>query len=229
MGRLRVITVNGLRIAALRARFPGSGAYWERRYQRSGTSGAGSYGAQAEYKAAFLNALVAEHGVASVIEWGCGDGNQLSLAEYPKYLGLDVSRTAVSTCVRRFAGDTAKSFAVHDPAAFADPAGFFRAELALSLDVIYHLIEDSVFDAYMRALFASARRLVVIYARDEEGPRQAGHVRHRKFHHWVEAHEGWQLVEVRRRARDDYQDFYVYASDGVPDQESARSAAEGHG
>ena len=78
--------------------FPGSQPYWERRYARGGDSGAGSYGRLAIFKAEFVNSFVRDHGIRSVIEFGCGDGNQLSLAEYPSYFGLDVSRSAVEAC-----------------------------------------------------------------------------------------------------------------------------------
>ena len=75
--------------------FKGSAKYWEDRYARGGTSGAGSYGRAAEWKAQIVNAWVRELGITSVIDWGCGDGNQLSLADYPRYLGLDRSPSAV--------------------------------------------------------------------------------------------------------------------------------------
>ena len=86
--------------------FRGSARYWERNYARGGTSGPGSYNALAEAKAAFLNDFVRTRQVRSVIEFGCGDGHQLSLADYPAYIGLDVSRSAIELCKRRFAGDT---------------------------------------------------------------------------------------------------------------------------
>jgi hypothetical protein len=63
-----------------------------------GTSGPDSYNASAEAKAAFLNEFVRARDVRSVIEFGCSDGNQLSLADYPSYIGLDVSRTAIELC-----------------------------------------------------------------------------------------------------------------------------------
>ena len=122
-----------------------------------------------------------------MIEFGCGDGNQLSLAEYPGYIGLDVSRTAIGLCQRRFAGDPAKSFFLYDGACFTDRAGIFTADLALSLDVVYHLTEDSVFETYLRHLFAAGQRLVVIYSTNAEIGGTAPHVRHRHFTPWVEA------------------------------------------
>ena len=140
--------------------FPGSHEYWEERYAAGGTSGRGSSGELASYKAKFLNEFVQERGITSVIEFGCGDGSQLSLTPYPKYIGLDVARTAIELCSNRFREDRRKSFFLYDPAAFVDRHDIFRAELALSLDVIYHLTEDTVFESYMRHLFGAAEQFV---------------------------------------------------------------------
>src|SRR3954467_11496426 len=87
-----------------------SAAYWEKRYAGGGDSGAGSYGRFADFKAEVLNEFVEAHAIRNVIELGCGDGNQLVLARYPEYLGLDVSPAAVARCRERFASDAGKSF-----------------------------------------------------------------------------------------------------------------------
>ena len=196
-----------------RMRYSDSAHFWERNYALGRTSGGGSYGALAEGKARFLNELVREHAVRRVIEFGCGDGNQLSLAEYPSYIGLDVSRTAIGMCQRKFAGDPAKSFFLYDGACFTDPAGIFAADLALSLDVVYHLTEGPVFETYLTHLFAAGQRLVVIYSTNAEISGTAPHVRHRNFTPWVEANcPGWRLTGVTpgpngERAR---ADFFAY-------------------
>src|ERR1700733_9306823 len=95
------------RLSLLRQRgtFRGSARYWERNYARGGTSGEGSYDALAQGKAVFLNEFVRTREIRSVIEFGCGDGNQLSLADYSSYIGLDVSRSAIERCQHRFATD----------------------------------------------------------------------------------------------------------------------------
>ena len=189
--------VRQLSLLRQRAGFHGSALYWERNYARGGTSGPGSYNAPAEGKAAFLNDLVSTREIRSVIEFGCGDGHQLSLADYPSYIGFDVSRSAIKLCQHRFADDPAKSFFLYDGTCFVDRAGLFTADLAISLDVIYHLIEDQVFDTYMTHLFAAGTRFVVIYATDGEIPDAAPHVRHRHFTRWVQAHgQGWRLAQV---------------------------------
>lgn len=205
--------VRRLSLLRQQAAFHGSARYWERNYAQGGTSGAGSYDALAEGKATFLNDFARTHQVASVIEFGCGDGNQLSLARYPAYIGLDVSRTAIDMCQRRFAGDAAKSFFLYDGACFTDRAGLFAADVALSLDVIYHLTEDEVFHTYLTHLFAAGTRFVIIYATNGERRGTAPHVRHRHFTPWVERHRpDWRLAAVTPGpdSGPDRADFFTY-------------------
>jgi len=203
------------RLSLLRQRlgFRGSAPYWEQNYARGGTSGPGSYGILADGKAAFLNRFVHERDVCSVIEFGCGDGHQLSLAEYPRYVGLDVSRSAIGLCQRRFAGDATKSFFLYDGACFVDRSGVFTGDLAVSLDVIYLLTEDEVFETYMEHLFAAGGRFVVIYATNTEMRGTAPHVRHRRFTDWVDVHcPQWQLGQVAPGTNDvpGRADFFAY-------------------
>lgn len=174
-----------------RLRFRGSRNYWESHYAAGGTSGAGSYGRLARFKAEVLNAFVEEQGIRSVVEFGCGDGNQLSLARYPSYLGFDVSPSAVARCRQRFAGDTTKQFRV-----LSEDRGE-TAELALSLDVLYHLVEDDVFETHLRRLFAAATRFAVIYSTNTDQPdaRPVPHMRNRLFTAWVErCAPDWELI-----------------------------------
>jgi hypothetical protein len=176
-------------------RFPGSVQYWEQRYRNGGNSGAGSYGALAHFKADFLNALVAKEGINSVIEFGCGDGAQLSLAAYPRYCGLDVTKTSIGMCIAKYREDHTKSFILYDSQFFWDPARTLSADLTLSLDVIYHLIEDPVFDRYMNHLFAASTRFVIIYSTDFDQSIPNFHVRHRNFSKVIENRfPEWRLV-----------------------------------
>jgi hypothetical protein len=175
-------------------KFAGSADYWERRYAKGGDSGAGSYGDVARFKADSLNAFVSEHGVQSVIEFGSGDGNQVGLSSYPKYIGLDVSATAIRRCAELYADDGRKSFLRYDPAAFVNH-GALAADLALSLDVILHLVEDEVFDTYMRHLFGASRHYVAVFSPNEERPGTSSHVRYRRFTPWVQQNAPeWRLI-----------------------------------
>lgn len=172
--------------------FQTSGEYWEQRYRNGGNSGAGSYSRLATFKAEILNDFVAKRGIGTVIEIGSGDGAQLTLAEYPAYTGVDVSHVAVESTRRMFADDTSKRFLHSSEVTATD-----RAELALSLDVIYHLVEDSVFESYLGQLFDSATRFVIVYSSNTEKFWTSPHVRHREFTRWVENNRAdFELVET---------------------------------
>jgi SAM-dependent methyltransferase len=178
-----------------------SAAYWERRYRRGDTSGAGSYGANASAKAHVINDLIAGERIRTVVEFGCGDGNQASLINADRYVGLDVSATAVALCSQRFAGDLSKSFFRYDPDRFYDGAGVFAAELALSLEVIFHLVEDEAFERYMSHLFDAATRYVLILSTDHD-EYLARHVRHRTFTGWVDVRQpSWTLKQQTTTSR----------------------------
>jgi SAM-dependent methyltransferase len=193
--------------------FSGSARYWELNYEQGGSSGPGSYGDLGQGKAEFLNGFVRDCNVESVIEFGCGDGHQLSLAKYPHYVGLDVSRAAIRMCKRRFADDPTKSFFLYEGDAFVDRMGLFAADVSISLDVVYHLIEDQVFEAYMKHLFAAGKRYVVVYSTNKEIRDDAPHVRHRQFSLWVEENcSQWGLIDVVRGPSSPPRraDFFVY-------------------
>jgi hypothetical protein len=162
--------------------FTSSETYWESRYRRGGNSGAGSYNRLAVFKAQVVNDFVEQNGVGSVIEFGSGDGAQLELAKYPAYIGVDVSQTAIVTTRRRFSHDTRIRF-LHT----SEINESIRAELSLSLDVIYHLVEDEVFDHYMTQLFNSSTKFVIIYSSNTDMSWPNPHVRHRQFTRWIES------------------------------------------
>lgn len=95
-----------------------------------------------------------------------------------------------------------------------------KADLALSLDVIYHLVEDPVFDTYMRQLFESARKFVIVYSSNMDQAWPAGHVRHRQFTRWVEQNKPeWCLHSSLKNAypygpadpeRTSFADLYIF-------------------
>ena len=84
--------------------------YWDCRYYKGRSSGDGSKGELAIYKSSFINSFVKKHNVNSVIEFGCGDGSQLSLGCYPYYIGYDISPNAITICKRKFPNDQKKTF-----------------------------------------------------------------------------------------------------------------------
>lgn len=200
--------------------FRSSPSYWEQRYRQGGNSGVGSYGRLARFKAETLNQFVAEQAVGSVVEFGCGDGAQLALANYPHYTGFDISPGAVSLCRRKFAGDSSKEF--HDLS--GTRCDTVKADMAMSLDVIYHLVEDSNYDLYMRRLARAGERFLCIYSSNVSLPGHVPHIRHRCFSDWLEVHApGWTLMRKVRNAyphdpanpdETSWADFYFFRRSG---------------
>lgn len=193
-----------------------SGDYWQHRYQKGRDSGAGSYGRLAEYKANFLNEFISANNISSVIEFGCGDGAQLDLARYPQYIGVDIAPTAIEICQQSFEDDYTKCFA-----SYALLPGLPAQEASLSLDVIFHLVEDSIFEKYMRDLFSWATRYVIIYSSNRDENPLSPHVRHRRFTQWIDKNiADWKLhkhasnpypEEEERPGDTSFADFYIYA------------------
>ena len=188
--------------------------YWEKRYATGGNSGAGSYEKFAEFKSAVLNEFVKVNNIDSVIELGCGDGNQLSYADYKKYIGVDVSSSAINICKQKFMNDENKTFFV------IDELKDHRAELAISLDVIFHLVEDAVFAHYMEQLFSVADKYVVIYSSNtDDNELSPKHIKHRNVEKYINRHfPDWELINkinniypyTGDHLTGSFSDFYIY-------------------
>ena len=194
-----------------------SATYWDTRYRAGGTSGAGSAGHLARYKAEVLNGLIAANGIASMIDLGCGDASQLALLKPPPdYVGVDVSPMALARCAARH---PSLRFATPDALAALPPA-----ELTVALDVLYHLVEDDVFARAIQTLFGRATRFVAIYASNADIGFTSPHVRHRCFTDRVAADwPDWRLLahlpnpwpyHPARPDETSFSDFYIYGKSG---------------
>lgn len=180
-------------------------AYWDGRYRNGRSSGVGSEGAVAIAKADYVAALIEQCGVRSVIDWGCGDGVVLGhITAEMDYTGIDVSRTILEK--------VAASHPQHKFLHFSEYDGEMR-DLGLSLDVLFHFPNDRAYQHYLMLLFGSSKRLVCIYATDDDRGLTAAHVRRRNFTRDVELlFPQWQLVYTSRKDGDplDEAAFYVY-------------------
>ena len=136
--------------------------YWEDRYRRGGNSGDGSYGRLRQYKADVLNKLVTQNDIGRAfqhVEVGCGAcGAQLELANYREYIGLDVSRSAISIASQRHDQEIAASRSLRSGPMAAgchrQPRPFSGTDMSISLDVIYHLLTESSFLGHLDLLFS---------------------------------------------------------------------------
>ncbi|MFH1049571.1 MAG: hypothetical protein V1779_01430 [bacterium] len=196
--------------------FSNSGKYWDERYKKGGNSGAGSYNNLAEFKGKIINEFVEENNIETVIEFGCGDGNQLKYFDFKSYFGFDVSNTAISICKELYKADSSKQFKL------LESFDGEKAQLTLSLDVIFHLVEEEVYSDYMKKLFSSSLKYVIIYSSNHnelENNRIAEHVKHRKFSEWVEKNAvDFELIKFipneypydENDIRTSFSDFYIF-------------------
>ena len=191
--------------------------YWENRYSSGNGSGSGSYGRLALFKAEIINDFIKDKNIKNVIEFGVGDRNNLSLYKIKKYTGYDVSDSVISQVQRKFACDKTKKFKT------INNYNGETADLTLSLDVIFHLVENEIFDAYMSRLFDASLHYVIIYSPNKESKRHYGeHVKLRKFTDWVYKHRPkWQLIysiknrypeNIYNANRTSFSNFYIFSN-----------------
>jgi hypothetical protein len=100
-------------------------------------------------------------------------------------------------CKNKFENDMSNRFSLYDSKSFIDNHGIFRAELGISLDVIYHLTENEVYQKYTEHLFSSSEEYVISHSANTDEEHDTGdHVRDRKFTDWVKSNAtGWELAE----------------------------------
>lgn len=157
--------------------------YWEGRYRAGGFSGAGSRGAEAWAKIALVSRVISDHGVTSLLDLGCGDGFVGSRFPVPRYRGVDVSETAIATAAALRPGG---EFSTEPPRPDE------RFDLTVSMDVIFHLVSDTVFRSYMSSLFRFSP-LVLVYGTNKH-LRGRSHVLHREWLSGVP--DGWDVEEM---------------------------------
>ena len=96
-----------------------------------------------------------------------------------------------------------------------------KAELSISLDVIYHLVEDKIYEQYMENLINAATKFVLIYSSNSSiNPYNNEHVRHRCFSEYIDInYKNLKLIEkipnMYPYSEDDSDntslaDFYIY-------------------
>jgi SAM-dependent methyltransferase len=175
--------------------------YWQNRYiEGKRGSGPGSRGEEAKRKATFINGLIEKYRVRRIIDWGCGDGTVAGMLRSRRYVGLDVSEAALALC--RGGINLPRRSWIHFDGLTAPelPPG----DLALSLDVIFHLTDDKLYRRHLDFVFGSAP-LVCVHSSNRA---EAGewHVLHREFVRDVP--DGWQTIHRPADERDI--DFWVF-------------------
>jgi SAM-dependent methyltransferase len=182
--------------------------YWDRRYREGRTSGAGSEGSEGQYKADYVSDFIHNRDIKSVIDWGCGDGQVLDLIrlEDATYIGVDVSPTIVDRMRKKYPYN-GYQFMTSEYA----QSGSYLADLTLSMDVLFHLPDDSDYFGYLDNLFGSASRFVIIYATNTPDGRTARHVFRREFTPDIaDRFPDWELKVAEEPLRPGLASFFVY-------------------
>lgn len=187
-----------------------SSDYWEQRYLSGRSSGNGSYGRLAKFKAKVINNFIKEHSIETVLDLGCGDGNQATYLNCQEYIGFDVSKTAIEMCKKTFNADTTKIFT-------NDIKDLKPADLILSCEVLFHLVEPNIFLQYFSKLFELSNRFVVIYSSNKYMLSRSCHMKHRCFTSIVEKFfTNWKLLRKISNPYPEecFSDFYIYEKVG---------------
>jgi len=195
-----------------------SGEFWNRHYKNNGNSGTGSYHRLAEFKAEIVNHFLIQEKIKTVIEIGCGDGNQLSLIHYDNYTGVDVSEVIIEKNRQKYQNDKNKRFfcTLTEREKYINQ----KYEMSLSMDVIFHLLEDEIFYNYMEDLFLVAEKYVLIYSSNHEEYTRWPEYRHRNFISYIqEKISGWKLhqfipnrypYQIGKEETTSASDFYIF-------------------
>lgn len=193
--------------------------YWNDRYANNGNSGNGSYGKLAIFKANIINEFIKIHNISSVSEFGCGDGSQLNLFECPVYYGYDISSHIINKLKLKYVDDETKKFDYYEN---YDNKNKF--DLSLSLDVIFHIVNDDDFNNYMNILFESSNKYVIIYSSDgNKIKNQSNKIKHlydRNFTNWINNNRKDFILknkiyniypyEINDPINTSISDFYIY-------------------
>lgn len=194
--------------------------YWENRYDNKGNSGNGSYGKLCEFKKNVINSLIETYNLKSCVEYGCGDGNQLKYFNFEQYIGLDISKSIINQCKKNYKEDTNKEFYLLSD---FDKLDFNKYDCSLSLDVIYHLIEDDIYNNYVSDLFDRSNKLVIIYTFGKRSTniKFPPHVKPRDINLTTNIFENWELIKfiTNEYPSDSYSDFYIYINKNLKDNE----------
>jgi len=140
--------------------------YWEERYKKGQNSGAGSYGSNADFKAQHVNKIIDKYQCVDMVDYGCGDGNQLSLFTPIPYMGLDVSATIIRKNEEKYKNDRLKKFGCLNMKenVFELPS----ADLVTCLDVLFHVCKEEDWLKLIDMICNSILKVGVIITNTEE-------------------------------------------------------------
>ena len=180
--------------------------YWEDRYKLKGNSGLGSYGIIGDEKANFINNFIIKNEIKTISDFGCGDGNQISLlTSYELYHGYDISNYIISECRNKFKDNNNMMF-------YNNISDLPNSDLCMSLDVIYHIIDIESYESYLNNLFNKSNKYVIIFSSNHErNDVNTTHIYHRIFTEWINNNIlDFTLIEESNNFPNTSAKFFVY-------------------
>lgn len=176
--------------------------YWDSRYNEGGTSGIGSRGDHAIWKAHYINDVIKAFPISSIVELGHGDGYMLNLYEgYKSYDGYDISSVARESVREAFKSN-------HRVTIHNSISSLSKRDICISIDVLYHITDTEQWKLYISNLFRLGN-YVLIYSQDNNH-KGADHVYNRVFTEWIETNiDSHALIEVGDGYHDEVK-FYLY-------------------
>jgi hypothetical protein len=178
--------------------------YWNERYKKGETSGKGSYNDYAKFKAKIINDILKNNNINNVIDFGCGDGNQLNLYDLDQieYHAYDVSKSLINKL--RIQYPLYKFYYYEDKMLIPS------CDLTMSIDVIYHLVEEDIYQNYLKLLFEKSNNYVLIYSTNyDHDPKN--HIKHRIFTKDIEENiVNFKLINQVKNEYNINADFFLY-------------------
>jgi hypothetical protein len=185
-------------------RFENSNQYWKNVYKWGGNSGKGSRGDLAAEKADFVNAFCRAHDIDTVVEFGSGDGVCASMIEVERYIGFDISDTALKFARSRCQNQDTHRLFNYDKWTLEQIRSKVSENklsdniLNLSMDVMYHLVEDKVLNQYIDCLCKTPSKYVAVFSTDPGVDGSAArHVRQRAYSPILLSKYGLRLVQAQ--------------------------------
>lgn len=169
-------------------------AYWEKRYGNGGTSGWGSHNPQSVlFKSSYINELIKNYSIKTIVELGCGDGNQLEkFVGYDKYYGYDISTNILDNCRLQFIYHKNIEFVRDINELFVR-----KYDLVLSLDVVYHLVDDILFEKHINDLFTLSN-IITLFTTNIDETVPVKHIKNRCVTEYINK-KNWDytLIDVK--------------------------------
>ncbi len=185
--------------------------WWNDWYSANNGSGGGSRGVLAQFKADVINGFIEKNNVVSTVEFGCGDGYNLKMIQYKRYVGFDVSSVVIDKCKVMFKDDKTKSFYVYTPQSFVKNAND-HVDLVVCLDVLYHVVNEEEYVKLLDDIFSYSSPYVILYTSLRARPfvPESPEILHRDVFLYLEKYKNYEAeIIVQRYQKESGSDFII--------------------